>query len=170
MAFMIGPSAIKNAGAFNKYIGGFVQKSDGWGWEDNMKTYGWTNKLGWVAKKAGAKVVLALDELHQPLRRISLISMKSYGEKWEGSEAKFTATVSLKQQNTTHHSAPVGSDPTTTTTMHVLGSHNSTTSVSYTDVMELSGHGAGVGDGLTLEIELVGGTTFKIQGLMICSY
>ena len=166
MAFTIGPASISSKGNFNQYMSKFIRESKGWMWEDNIKSYGWTNKLGWIANEAGAKVVIALDSLDRPVRVITLISMRSYGEKWEGSEVKLTATVTKAAKNLTTK------DPndTNVTSMHISGSHNVSASISHTDVMTLEGAGAENGDSMTLEIELVGGNTFKIQGLMMCSY
>lgn len=161
VAARIGPSGFTAARQFNTYIQPFLSSNDGWGWEDDMKGYGWTNKLGWVAKRSDAKFVLTLKDLDRPVRLVTLIYMRSYGDKWEGSAARFTAHVSRGGDG--------GGEESTATT--VSGHHNTTASVSFTEVMELEGRAtAGMGDTLVLEVELVGGATFKIQGLMLCSF
>merc|ERR1712161_54999 len=101
MAFTIGPASISSKGNFNQYMSKLIRESKGWMWEDNINSYGWTNKLGWIANEAGAKVVIALDSLDRPVRVITLIFMRSYGEKWEGSEVKLTATVTKVAKNLT---------------------------------------------------------------------
>ena len=159
-AFNIGPSGMSNSNTFNSYVKPYISNNDGWGWEDSIKKYGWTNKLGFVAKKAKAKFVVAVKNLDRPIRVITLITMKSYGDKWEGSLARFDVSVS-------------GSDKiagVVRTSMDVAGVHNSTASISHTSVMRLDKGGARKGDDLMLEIELLGGTEFKIQGMMMCSF
>jgi len=166
LAFTIGPASIANIRTFNNYMANFIRKNEGWKWETNMKFYGWTNKLGWVAEKVGAKAVIAFDSLERPVRVVTLMSMKSYGEKWEGSEVKLTAAVTKAADNLTTKDA----NDTKFASIHISGSHNTSASVTHTDYLTLDGAGAEIGDSMTLEIELVGGKSFKIQGLMICSY
>jgi hypothetical protein len=51
--------------------------------------FGWQNKIGLVASKVGASIVFTIPRIVNPIRVFTIHYMKSYGEKWAGSAAKF---------------------------------------------------------------------------------
>jgi len=50
----------------------------------DIKGCRWNNKLGWVAQRSGAKFVLTLKKLKRLVRFMTIINMRSYGDKWGG--------------------------------------------------------------------------------------
>jgi hypothetical protein len=55
----------------------------------NDMRFGWQNKIGLVASKVGASIVFTIPRIVNPIRVFTIHYMKSYGEKWAGSAAKF---------------------------------------------------------------------------------
>eukprot|EP00581_Thalassiosira_minuscula_P005979 CAMPEP_0183735836 /NCGR_PEP_ID=MMETSP0737-20130205/47727_1 /TAXON_ID=385413 /ORGANISM="Thalassiosira miniscula, Strain CCMP1093" /LENGTH=767 /DNA_ID=CAMNT_0025969687 /DNA_START=103 /DNA_END=2406 /DNA_ORIENTATION=+ len=146
---------------------------------DKLKPYitynqGWSaaddnNKLGWVPSSGvGSKFTMEWKKLTQPVRAVTWMIMRSYGEKWEGSTVK----------------VEVWSDGTTLLASEsIVGFHDKKTSETYNIKMRLGSvsgddsdkqqkreEGAVVGSDLKITFELVGGTTFKISGMAICDH
>ena len=158
-AFVATPAGtVHNAGQLNRYIAPFQVLSTGWAGQDDIRTGGWQNKLGLVADKAGASIVLELKNIENRIRFLTLDSLKSYGEKWANSEAQFNITI-WKNSSFVEHE----------TSFRVKGYHNRTASISSSYRLDLSAHSAKPGQTVTLQIQLVGGTMFKIIALMLCS-
>lgn len=158
-AFVAAPmGTVRNAGALNGYMKQFVVKNDGWNGEQDMRN-GWQNKLGYVAGTPGASVLLRIDKTPNSVKTITLHTLKSYGEKWAESKAKFSLQWNHEESGTKY-----------STSFEILGYHNQTTSIAYPFVLDLGpDHIAEKGSTLDLQIDLVGGTTFKINSMMICS-
>jgi len=162
-AFVAAPmGTVRNAGALNNYMKMFTVKNEGWEGRQDIRN-GWQNKLGYVATKKGASVLLRIDNTTNTVSRLTLHSLKSYGPKWEGSKAKFT----LRWFNPSVSSS---SGHGYETNFEIEGFHNQETSIAYPFVLDLSpDHVAERGSKLELQIDLIGGATFKINALMICS-
>jgi len=90
---------ISTPGSFQKGdIEGFVRrhrlrkdelKLDGWEAEKQMSE-GWGNKDGWVATKEGAIFELEFPDVSKEIKTVTIYFLRSYGEKWAGSRARFT--------------------------------------------------------------------------------
>ena len=95
----------------------------------------------------------------QKIQSVTLFYMKSYGTKWKDSEleAKVSSGRSTNQQ-----------DQTVLEKRNMFGTHNKNTSETYTEEIVLS-KPVDAGETIELEIELVGGSTFKLMGLVVCS-
>jgi hypothetical protein len=159
-AFVATPAGTAhNAGQLNGYIAPFKVSSTGWAGQNDIKIGGWQNKLGLVASKAGASIVLELKNIENSIRFLTLDSLKSYGEKWANSEAEFNITIWDTSSNFVEHE----------TSFRVKGYHGQNTSISSSYRLDLGVHSAKPGRTVTVQIKLVGGTMFKIIALMLCS-
>jgi len=165
MTWLASPTGIFQAGALNRFMDKYITDTNGgWGVATDMKRDGWKNKLGWEAltpkdKKGNpASFTMKLGPLKKSVSAITIFYMRSYGEKWAKSTARFTV-ASLSGSSAA---------PATIDERDLLGYHNSNTSISYTERIELP-QAVPVGDSVTLRVDLTGGTTFKISGMMFCS-
>jgi len=111
------------------------------------------------------KDVLSLEFLNvgQPVRKVVLAHMKSYGPRWEGSEV----SVLIK----TRRGTAADQSWESIASRGVTGYHGSTTSEMYIEEIELPLPGISIGESLRVEIEFRGsdGMTFKILGILVCS-
>jgi hypothetical protein len=158
-AFVAAPmGTVRNAGALNGYMKQFIVTNDGWNGEQDIRN-GWQNKLGFQANKAGASILLRINKTPNRVKTITLHTLKSYGEKWDESKAKFRLQWNHEESGASFN-----------TTFEILGYHNQTTSIAYPFVLDFGpNHIAEKGSTLDLQIDLIGGTTFKINAMMICS-
>jgi hypothetical protein len=110
----------------------------------------------------------------QKIRSVTFFFMKSYGPKWSGSQLQ--VRIWQQQQSPSPPEASSSSSATTTTAPNqkllvllqerqLMGVHNKTTSEMYTEEIVL----AEPVESMQLEATLVGGSTFKIMGLAVCS-
>ena len=103
----------------------------------------------------GDKIVFALPD-DAGIRFVYVFAMKSYGEKWSDSAAR----LSLFRLNQT---SPVLAE-------ELSGWHDSLISVTYTYKFDLGKDALSVEEKGRLEVELIGGQTFKITGLALCAF
>ena len=135
----------------------FRHQSSAWeGWE--LSEDG--DKIGFIpsaitktsGKNSSQSMVLDF-QYSQKIRSITFFFMRSYGTKWIDSELKAKVWSSnhqlLEERN-------------------MLGTHNKNTSEMYTEEIILS-KPVDAGERLQLEAKLIGGETFKIMGLAVCS-
>jgi len=133
-----------------------------------------TTWVGWILGNDGGKLgfvpststttsspKIVLDFVFpQTIRSVTFFFMKSYGEKWEGSQLK----TSLQ-----HLTEIDGTDQLSVLEERSLsGIHNKQTSEMYTEEIKLS-QPVAVRSKLRIEAILSGGTMFKLMGLAICS-
>jgi hypothetical protein len=157
-AFITTPAGTVHTGKqLLKYLMPFETSNTGWSPHNDIKSGGWQNKLGLVAKRPGASFSLKLKNIENSARFLTLDSLKSYGEKWANSEAQFNITI--WSNYTIEHE----------TSFRVKGYHKQNTSISYPYHFDLGEHSAKPGQTVTIDITLVGGTIFKIIALMLCS-
>ena len=159
-AFIAGPEGYTSSkGKLEGYLRSFRTQVDGFECQDDMKD-GWSRKLGYVATKTGASVTFEMKDIQRDVRYIMLDYLKSYGDKWANSQARFTASVMRKGEEAYKEVYQFTLD----------GFHDATASITYStkeDIGETTM--AKVGDNFRLRIELIGGTTFKIMGMMFCN-
>lgn len=110
-------------------------------------------RVGWIATKPGAFFELHVVAKELPIRKVTLIYMKSYGRKWLDAKLKVELSV-------------LG-NASVATAYYLDGIHNDTTSVNYRTQME--GIHAKVGETVVARFTLVGGYTFKISGMLFCA-
>jgi hypothetical protein len=113
-------------------------------WKAEGNSY--KSKHGWVAKERNATFILAMT-LESPVRYVTILSLKSYGDAWK--DSRLHLHVGNKS-------------------FEMLGSHSSKTSVIIPHKFDL---GLTIVAGLPLKLifRLVGGSTFKITGMAFCS-
>ena len=160
-AWVAGPEGqTKNPGSLNSYLKPYITSSDGsWTSEADM-SHGWSRKLGFVPTKAGATVDFVMENVTDEIHVININYIKSYGEKWAGSLAR--VTVSVKES---------GSEEFTEAKHYDLeGIHDSNTSVSYSSSENLDDHFVKVGSTLKVNLTMIGGSAFKITGMMFCRF
>mmetsp|Transcript_1452 Transcript_1452/g.2609 ORF Transcript_1452/g.2609 Transcript_1452/m.2609 type:complete len:619 (+) Transcript_1452:204-2060(+) len=146
-----------NAGGINGFMRKYSIVNDGWQVEDNMGD-GWSMKVGWIATGPTSSFTLRFDNVAKDIQAVTIFYIKSYGEKWEGSRAKFTVSSGKEEDSKTILSE-----------MELQGIHNTTHSLTGSDQLILSDT-IPKGGTMTLQVEMISGTTFKILGMMICKY
>lgn len=122
------------------------------------------SKLGWVPAGNGSKFTMEWKSVTQPVRALTLLIMRSYGEKWEGSKLKVQIWSNEKLMSSDE----------------IVGFHDKHTSETYNVKMKIGVIDSSeqsavdkevpVGSDLKITFELVGGTTFKISGMAICDH
>ena len=133
-------------------IAPFLVENDGWEEMDKDKT-------GLVPAKVDASLKLRFDNITDQIQALNFVAMKSYGEKWEGSRIKVDAVIDRK--NGEASSKPMRS-------LEIEGVHDKHTSETYVYKIDFGEERALPGDVLNVHIQLVGGTTAKIMGMMFC--
>mmetsp|Transcript_2072 Transcript_2072/g.2333 ORF Transcript_2072/g.2333 Transcript_2072/m.2333 type:complete len:278 (+) Transcript_2072:499-1332(+) len=149
-----------------------------------------TPRTGWYADTANATFELRVPIL-VPTHTLTIVSMKSYGPTWIGSKLAVTVTIrrasssSENKNNNKNNSTTTNSTTTTTSTSplddldnhdttatyEIDGFHDIQTSVHFPHKFPLPGKdGAAVGDEVIVRARLIGGSTFKINGLALCRF
>lgn len=129
-----------------------------------LKNQGWQavsdfKKLGYVPVGGlHSKFTLRFNNISQPIRSVMLTVMKSYGDKWANSQILVTAQV-VKDRKPSHVRLRRG---------QIEGFHGKNTSEQYTHTPYFP-HVVAAGTDLRISVELVGGSTFKIMGMAVCS-
>jgi len=127
----------------------FISSNDGWSAAND------NGKLGWVPSSGlGSKFTMNWKSVSQPVKAVTWMIMRSYGEKWAGS----TLNVQVYSGDALFASEDI------------VGFHDKHTSETYNIKMELDGDGVTVGSDLTIKFQLTGGSTFKISGMAICDH
>lgn len=116
-------------------------------------------RAGWVATKANASFGIVVAATEFPIRKVTFLYMKSYGDDWMDSRVNVSLSV-LGGSTTTKE------DVLMETFGELEGIHNSTTSVNYKTTFDVN---ANVGDTVKANFVLVGGTTFKFTGMLFCA-
>lgn len=111
---------------------------------------------GWVATGANASFGILVSATEFPIRKVTFLYMKSYGDAWIDSRVNVSLSV---LGGTTK-------DVLMETYGELEGIHNSTTSVNYKTTFEVD---AKVGEIVKANFVLVGGTTFKFTGMLFCA-
>lgn len=157
-AFLTGPDAtVQNPEQLKEYLKPFLLSSKGWDPIMEFGSDGSVEKLGLIATGANASMTVRLTNVDQVVQVINLQRIKSYGDKWAGSKAELTLLVEYPDK------------AAYTTQFDVEGYHEAKNSISYPFEYDLKDNKATVGSNVTLSIDLVGGTTFKILGIMLCN-
>ena len=124
------------------------------GWKAGGPAF--ASKHGWLAEQPNATFTMVMPNVTSDVLSISILSLKSYSEDWVGSR--------LEIRVFSEDAAPVS-------TFHIDGYHDDTkTSVILPHALVLEEPQViKKGRPLRLEFELVGGKSFKISGMAICS-
>lgn len=152
--FKQGPTS--NAQKLRMHLKPFLLAQGGWKFEQDM-SHGWARRLGIVPRQNGDTIEFLFRSVAIPLRTLTLQSIKSYGEAWQGSQMEVEV---LQRSNSTEW--------TTVDSINVTGIHNSTSSITYNTEM-LFPETVEPGNDVRVKCTLTGGTSFKISGMMLCS-
>jgi hypothetical protein len=159
LAFVATPvGTTRQARAVDDYLKPFVTVNTGWYGRNDIRN-GWQNKIGLMPTGIGASIILSLEHVTTLIQMISLQTLKSYGDPWEGSEALFDLTIIRGNPNSTDFRD----------NFTIPAYHDANMSVSYLYEHDLGNNRAVAGDSLTLNITLVAGSAFKLIALMMCS-
>jgi hypothetical protein len=115
-------------------------------------------KFGWVPAEKGSKLLFEFQNLTQPVRTVTLFPMKSYGEKWRNSNARFRF---LSKSSKSIEWLEL-------TSLDISGLHSTTTSEIYTIPVHMPSE-ISANSNLRISMTLTNGTTYKLMGLAICS-
>ena len=162
-------SEFRDAKSIQSLLNRYTVQNKDWKAEGNS----YRSKHGWVAKAPNATFSLRIPALEMDARYLTILSMKSYGNDWAKSELEIYAT-----RSTTTTEAPAAGAPaehqhdqpgqSRQEPFRILGYHNSETSVIIPHKFDL-GETIPKGAPLDLAFHLVGGKTFKITGMALCS-
>ena len=147
-------SIIRNA--LNKHILDVVEpyKTLNYAWEETNES----KKRGLTPTTSDAKLKMRFTNLTQPIEKLDFIVMRSYRERCAGSKVEVKASVFRNREQAAEQ------------TMEIEGLHAKNTSESFNIEMDLGGNKAIDGDELEVGINMVGGTMFKIMGMMFCRF
>lgn len=128
------------------------------GWEaESQQGEGWSNKEGWVATKPNATFTLKFPASSiKNVKTVTVYFLRSYGDKWKDSNTRFTIRTSGALELATRSIAGV----------HADNDYKYSLTLSETIVLSQP---VPVGDDLTIAVDLVGGSHFKLMGLMLCT-
>jgi hypothetical protein len=144
--------------AADAVMGRVMISNNGWYAEGGKNRFAGGEKPGWVTTVANADFEIAVSSENAPIRTVTIIYMKSYGDKWKDSAANVKLSTVRKD----------GATEDEATNVTLVGIHDSQTSVNYCEKIELSS-AALPGDKVHAKFEMVGGSSFRINGLLFCS-
>lgn len=117
------------------------------------------NKLGWVPPKQSSSMILKVPspsmDASNELKVATVFYLKSYGEKWHQSVSKLEI---LDDDGSGITGGRVLGE------MELRGQHNKQTSEVYSESLKFSASGS-----VLVRLTLMGGTTFKLMGLVVCT-
>jgi hypothetical protein len=153
----------KHLGVDSKYAADAVMQrvmisNNGWYAEGVKHRSEKGEKPGWVTTAPNADFEIAILSESGPIRTVTIIYMKSYGDKWKDSAVNVKFSTVRKDGATEDEAKNVS----------LVGIHNSNTSVNYWEKIELSST-ALPGDKVHAKFKMVGGSSFRINGLLFCS-
>lgn len=120
-------------------------------------------KLGFVpTEPKNNSIVFDFVDVGQPIQSVTFFIMKSYGPKWQGSRLR----VQTWQNKDSKNSDEI--DWEELNVKEMVGFHDKNTSEMYTEAIELT-KPIERGASLRVGAQLVGGNTFKLMGLAVCS-
>lgn len=131
--------------------------------------FGWQNKIGFVANTVGASVLLTIRNIENPIRLVTLHFMKSYGEKWIDSAARFDIHVYESEEDAAAaiHQPELQSLYNHSFTLE--GGWEQEFSINVHETINLAEDATKIGNTVTLRMTLIGGQEFKIVTLLMCS-
>lgn len=139
----------------NEYFAPYIQQQSGWSWDCDATCYR-SPKRGFLPNVTSAQhqptmvLVVPVDKGTE-LNVVTIFYLRSYGPKFANS----TTRVDIAQD-----------DDGQTASSTLYGTHDKRTSESYTEEIRLPKPATRT---LKIDIKLVGGTAFKIQGIAVCS-
>jgi len=154
----------KGLGVHSKDAAAAIVKSvllnnSGWEAAGGKNQFAGGEKPGWITNTANASFEIAVRAKDCHIRTVTIVYLKSYGDKWKDSSVSVQTHV-VKQDGTHYKESQ---------SVILGGIHDSRTSVNYWQKIHLVGEGAILGDTVHVSFRLVGGSSFRINGLLLCS-
>jgi len=132
----------------------YLVSNNGWKQSEEYKT-------GLVPTTSNAAFSMKFNKLKDQVQVMNFVVMQSYGDKWAGSKIEVRASV-FKDGD--------GQQAAVEQSLEIEGFHDSQTSESFNFALDLGEDRAVEGDSLVIDVKLVGGSTFKIMGMMFCRF
>ncbi|KAL3928347.1 MAG: hypothetical protein SGBAC_012692 [Bacillariaceae sp.] len=168
-AFLAAPLGTHSKRApLQEYIDGFgsTKSSDasadvGWLVRNNFRHGGFQNKLGLVATRAGAQLELRIPirNKQQKYMKLTIHFLKSYGPEWANSHLR--GSIQVQQKGSSGEMQVLREK-----SFDLEGFHDQQVSISYTHVVP--NILVEKGEMIQLKLELIGGSNFKINAMMLC--
>eukprot|EP00957_Ditylum_brightwellii_P159967 12177023-Ditylum_brightwellii.AAC.1 len=149
-------------GEINAFINSHKTDVKDWITENQMGE-GWSNKVGFIATKADASFTLRFNDIAKDVRVVTIYFIRSYGEKWKDSRAKFTISRVQEKEGGGTSAFVVSEDVISGIHDDVTHTHSPTLDQS----MVLS-ETILKGESIEMKVDLVSGSHFKIMGMMLC--
>mmetsp|Transcript_41264 Transcript_41264/g.44797 ORF Transcript_41264/g.44797 Transcript_41264/m.44797 type:complete len:244 (+) Transcript_41264:633-1364(+) len=157
--------------SIQQFMNQYASSNTGWQ-NERSNAEGWSLKDGWIATKAQAQFTLTFPTVTKDVKTVTFYFIRSYGDKWKDSRAKFVISRILNDGSSTN-----GTNATTIAAENVLASeeiagvfadadyHYSSTLSQTLPLSEVVRKGGTI----QIQVALVGGTTFKMMGLTLCN-
>jgi len=175
------PGTTKRPKDINDAIEPFITENVGWRAMSDIST-GYFRKVGLIALEPNATISIEYQNIPQDVRVLTLMIVQSYGDKWLDSRARFTLMVNNSSFNSGSNVSDTGgvNDAINEngnlkktvkyqTQFDIEGTHQMSNHITFPFELNLESDFAVAGDDLLLKIDLIGGRTFKIIGMMFCN-
>jgi len=126
------------------------------GWAVDRSGGSWAQKVGIEASRPNASTTLHFKDIANDVKTVTIFFMKSYGEKWKDSRAKFSV------RSSTNETALFAEQ-------ELSGENDVPYSLTHSHKFELVAT-VKKGESLDLTFDLVSGSAFKVLGMMLCVY
>jgi len=133
----------------------YTLQNDGWAAKNDLRNGGWQNKLGLVALKPSASMTLSYPNSSH-IKILTMHYLKSYGDLWKDSKLQIRAQVV---------NADTEEEVLYEQIMDIEGYHDQPVSIGYTFQTTFDSTIQGE---FRLQLNLIGGRTFKVTALMWC--
>ena len=144
--------------ATNQIVQSVLVNNSGWEAAGGVNQFQ-REKPGWVTYRANSSFEIAVSAVNGPIKTVTVIYLKSYGIGWKDSTVLITPRI-VRQSGILEN---------TEANVTLQGIHNSTSSINYWETLKLQGRGALPGDAVHVTFQMVGGISFRINGLLFCS-
>jgi hypothetical protein len=125
-------------------------------------------RIGWNAHTANATFSMKVENITVDTNFISVLSMKSYSEKWKHSKLAISTTVIKNSTVPTDMEMSEDDWSNNENVSYIDGYHETMTSVFFLHKFPIAG-GARKGDSVLVDMKLYQGSEFKITSIALCS-
>ena len=138
-----------------------------WALESDHTNGGFQSKDGWIpTDPSNASFTLAFEQFEKDIKTITITRLVSYGEKWENSKVRVILSANAKMKET---STTEDENMEVIAQAEISGSHNMPYSLTLPHTITLE-NTLPRGSRIKMQVDLIGGKTYKILGLSFCSH
>ncbi|GFH58383.1 hypothetical protein CTEN210_14859 [Chaetoceros tenuissimus] len=138
-----------------------------WALESDHTNGGFQSKDGWIpTNPSNASFTLAFEPFEKDIKTVTVTRLVSYGTKWENSKVRVTLSANMEKKET---STVEENDMKVIAQVEISGSHNMPYSLTLPHTVTLE-NAIPRGSKIKMQVDLVGGRTYKILGLSFCSH